>query len=172
MTLLADVALKVQSYSVAKQATSLPSTSKPNSAGQSDEVAREVEGEAPASNSLKGTDSVNLSGLVQTQSAEATQQPQTSDQATQGETGLPKEMLEQSKESEKERLEAVSREVNERLNNNLALRFGEDEETGKDFFQLIEKDTGDVVRQIPSEAILDFMERLQESTGILFSEQA
>lgn len=173
MTLLANVALSVQNYSVAKQATSLPSASKLNSAGQSDEVAREVEGETPASNALDLTDTVSIGGVEQVESAKATQQLQQSDQASQSEEDASfSKIVEESQQSEKERLEEVSREVNEKLNGNLALRFGEDEATGMDYFQLVEKDTGDVVRQIPSEEVLDFMERLQASTGALLSEQA
>lgn len=54
----------------------------------------------------------------------------------------------------------------------LRLRFSRDEETGKDVFQLVEPDSGEVVRQIPPENILEFIKRFQTSvSGMLLSEK-
>lgn len=67
----------------------------------------------------------------------------------------------------------LAEKLSEQFNDNLALRFERDEETGRQIFQLVDKETGDVVRQIPPQQILEFSKRFQEFvSGLLFSEQA
>jgi flagellar protein FlaG len=80
---------------------------------------------------------------------------------------------EKAKADEANRLDQFKQEANQKLNESLALRFRHDEETGTDIFQLVEQDTGDVVRQIPPDDVLDFMKKFGESvSGLLFSKQA
>ena len=84
-----------------------------------------------------------------------------------------KQSIEQTNEQEQERLDQIARAVDERLNDNLSLRFRQDEETGEEIFQLVEQETGDVVRQIPAEEVLEFMKKFEESvSGLFISEQA
>lgn len=78
----------------------------------------------------------------------------------------------ETREQELERLERLSEEINQKINERLTVRFSTDEETGVDLFQLIEQETGDVVRQIPSEELLEFLKKFQDTSGLLFSEQA
>ena len=73
---------------------------------------------------------------------------------------------------ERERLARLSEEINAKINERLTVRFKTDEETGVDLFQLVEQETGEVVRQIPSEEILAFLRKFQDTSGLLFSEQA
>jgi flagellar protein FlaG len=173
MTLLADGALRADSYRVAKQTTSLPSASKSDPVASASAVEPEAEGGAFVDE--PAIDVVSIASDSQTRNAEATQ-----------ETGIPpalgppegqlgeanREALEEAREAERERLEKIKTELNERLNENLSLKFGKDESTGRDFFQLIEKDTGDVVRQIPSQNIIDFMKKFKDFSGLLFNQSA
>ena len=81
--------------------------------------------------------------------------------------------LESARSKEAERLEELHEELSETLNSSLSLRFKEDTETGIDFFQLIEPESGDVVRQIPAEDVIEFIKKFQNSvSGLFFSEQA
>ncbi len=49
------------------------------------------------------------------------------------------------------------------------LKFQIDEETGERVVQLIDRETGDVVRQVPPEEILQFIKALRDINGMLFS---
>jgi len=51
----------------------------------------------------------------------------------------------------------------------IGLKFSVDEETGTRIIQVINVDTGDVVRQIPPQEVIEFMHRLDESKGSLIS---
>lgn len=55
---------------------------------------------------------------------------------------------------------------------NTSLQFSVDEDSGRDVIKVLEKETGDVVRQFPSEEILDVIKSLSNATGILFDETA
>lgn len=86
---------------------------------------------------------------------------------------LAKQVEQEAEQRNKEKLDRISEEINDQLSDQLKLRFRTDEETGLDLFQLVEQETGEVVRQIPSEEVLSFMKRFQEnSPGLLVSEQA
>lgn len=86
---------------------------------------------------------------------------------------LAKQVEQEAELRNKEKLDRISEEINDQLNDQLKLRFATDEDTGLDLFQLVEQETGEVVRQIPSEEVLTFMKRFQEnSSGLLVSEQA
>lgn len=51
---------------------------------------------------------------------------------------------------------------------NVGLRFRVDEATGDTIVSVIDRDTGDVLRQVPAEEILQMRQRLQELMGVLF----
>ena len=85
---------------------------------------------------------------------------------------LIQENLDAARTREAERQTQIQESLQGELNANLSLRFYQDEDTGQDFFQLIEPESGEVVRQFPPEAVLEFVKRFQSVTGMLFSEQA
>lgn len=51
----------------------------------------------------------------------------------------------------------------------LGLRFSTDQVTGKPVITVIDVESGKVVRQIPSEEVLDFMRQLESAKGALLS---
>ncbi|WP_394127145.1 flagellar protein FlaG [Vibrio hepatarius] len=77
--------------------------------------------------------------------------------------------IEASKEREK--LNRVERErIVEEMNNfissiNKGLSFRVDEESGRDVVTIYEADTGDIIRQIPDEEMLEILRRLREQTA-------
>lgn len=170
--MLAEGALKVSSLGVAKQAPSLPSSSK-NQATSDATAKNEVEGGALAAPAADDLDVVSLSTSEQPLQTKATQDTEQA-KAT-GNTEETSEVqlspLEQAKAEEEKRLEQITQELNGKLNENLSLKFGQDEESGVSFFQLVEKDTGDVVRQFPPEDLLEFRDKFKDTAGLIFNQE-
>jgi len=174
MTLLAEGTLKLDSFSVAKQALSLPSSSHSSARNVPKAVEREVEGDAFLRQADNGLASSSPS---QVPVATATAEPQPafvdpSKAEKESESEGQETTLEAARDAERKRLEKATEELNQKLNQNLSLRFGEDQDSGKDYFQLIEKETGDVVQQIPSQDVLDFVQKFRDFSGLLFNHDA
>lgn len=82
-----------------------------------------------------------------------------------------------AKESQREAqqidLEKVAEKLQEFVGNlNTSLQFSVDEESGRDIIKVLDKDSGDVVRQFPSEEVLEVIKSLSKATGVLFDETA
>jgi len=165
---LAEGTLKVSSLSVAKQASSLPSSSRTLAAPSA--AKKEVEGGALVSKPAEDTAVLSAAADQQPLIAQATQDEfiaRTEENSTERDAAA----AEKAEELEQKRLEKLTDELNGKLNENLALRFGKDAKTGEDFFQLVEKATGDVVRQFPPQSIIDFREKFKDFAGILFNQE-
>ncbi len=157
--------------------TSLPSSSATTSSDRPEEAAQGGKGTSLPDGQVE--DRLTLSGLAQQGAAPTlnptqvnTKQEIEEPSANEQDTSFIKEELEQARQQEQERLSQVAEEVNEKLNQSLSLRFRKDEETGTEFFQLVESETGDVVRQIPPESILEFRKKFETVSGVLFSKEA
>lgn len=172
--MLAEGTLKaVSSLSVAKPTTSLPFPSRSN--GNSLAPARkEVEGGAFAERRASDSDVVSLA-TDDAPNAEATQEanPNSATASSGGSQDVTnRQALDNARATEEKRLEKLTKELNEKLNENLTIRFGQDEDSGENIVQLIEKKTGDVVRQFPPQEILEFRERFKDYAGLLFNQDA
>lgn len=55
---------------------------------------------------------------------------------------------------------------------NRSLQFKVDEDSGRNVVTVLDGDTGDVIRQIPSEELLDVINRLNEASGGLLDTKA
>jgi len=77
---------------------------------------------------------------------------------------LPAEEMKRLAEGIQERLDSIG--------GNLALGLGIDEKTKSVVARITEKETGKVVRQIPSEDMLVLKSKLEELVGILFDKKA
>ena len=55
---------------------------------------------------------------------------------------------------------------------NIGLEFSMHEESGRTMIKVIEKNTGDLIRQIPPEEVLELIARMGDVLGILFDERA
>lgn len=153
--------------SVAKPTVPLPSSSPSQS--RKDMAAQEVEGKPTAlgedrdvavftsrAETSESTQANALTANLNTPEAEADSEP----------------AEENARVREEERLAKMAENINERLNDSLEVRFRRDEETGVSFFQFVDRESGEVVRQTPPEHTLEFMKKFQSFTGMLFSEQA
>ncbi|MCK4577870.1 MAG: flagellar protein FlaG [Candidatus Marinimicrobia bacterium] len=49
--------------------------------------------------------------------------------------------------------------------------FDVDDETGRHVVRVLNKETGDVIRQLPPEALLNLMAKMKKLTGLIFNEE-
>ena len=65
-----------------------------------------------------------------------------------------------------EQLEVVAQKLQEFVSGmNRGLEFLVDEDSGRDVIKVIDKNTGDLVKQFPSEEVLELVSHLSEATG-------
>lgn len=64
-------------------------------------------------------------------------------------------------------------DLNDNINaiHNVGLEFSMHEDSGREVIKVVERETGDLVRQIPPKEILDLVVRMNELVGILFDER-
>lgn len=73
----------------------------------------------------------------------------------------------------KEELSASIEKLNKTLQiYNKHLKFSVHKESGRVMVQVINNDTGEVIREIPPKKILDMLAKIQEYVGLLVDEQA
>ena len=58
------------------------------------------------------------------------------------------------------------------LINNVELKFNKDDETGQTYVKIVDKETGDTIREIPPEEVRKLAEKLEEMVGILLDKKA
>lgn len=120
-------------------------------------------------------DEIQISSAVDASSGDVRElsQEETLNDLVQSKQDRADQLKQEAQDEEEDRLTQFTEEANSKLNQNLSLRFRRDEETGTEVFQLVEQDTGEVVRQVPSEEVLEFMQKFEESvTGLFVSKQA
>lgn len=73
----------------------------------------------------------------------------------------------------KEFAEEVASGLNELVQNlHRELQFSVDDDSGQTIIKVIDRETDEVVRQIPSEEVLRLRKRLEEASGIIFRDSA
>ncbi|WP_162046870.1 flagellar protein FlaG [Vibrio taketomensis] len=76
------------------------------------------------------------------------------------------EVLQERKKLSEQEREKVVEQMNEFISSmNTGLSFRVDEQTGRDVVTIYEESTGDIIRQIPDEEILEVLRRLREQTA-------
>lgn len=80
-----------------------------------------------------------------------------------------KEKEEISKDKVGKTVESLS-QISHLLNTRLTFDF--DENTGKNIIRVIDRESGDVIRQIPAQEMLDLVSKLKGVIGMLFDEEA
>lgn len=83
----------------------------------------------------------------------------------------------QRRASEQEAASPDLNEVVESLNENIevlrrALQFSVDDDSGQTVVKVLDADTEEVIRQIPSEEVLELQKRLEDATGFIFRGKA
>ena len=130
-----------------------------------------------ASTSLTGEDKqVGQPGATLTQRAvddvnktdEQGPQNQLNNQYTQQRT---EDNSSQNQQLEREQLEKVAQQLQEFMGEmSRSLQFQVDEDSGRDVIKILDKTSGDVIKQYPSEEVLSLVSKLSESAGILIDQ--
>ncbi|BED89886.1 hypothetical protein PspMM1_23540 [Pseudoalteromonas sp. MM1] len=77
----------------------------------------------------------------------------------------------QNQQLEREQLEKVAQQLQEFMGEmNRTLQFQVDEDSGRDVIKILDKTSGDVIKQYPSEEVLSLVSKLSESAGILIDQ--
>ena len=72
---------------------------------------------------------------------------------------------------EREQLEKMAQQLQEFMGEmNRSLQFQVDEDSGRDVIKVLDKDTGDIIKQYPSEEVLNLVSKLSETAGILIDQ--
>jgi flagellar protein FlaG len=77
----------------------------------------------------------------------------------------------QNQQLEREQLEKVAQQLQEFMGEmSRSLQFQVDEDSGRDVIKILDKSSGDVIKQYPSEEVLSLVSKLSESAGILIDQ--
>jgi flagellar protein FlaG len=72
---------------------------------------------------------------------------------------------------EREQLEKVAQQLQDFMGEmNHSLEFHVDEDSGRDVIKVLDKNSGDVIKQYPSEEVLDVVAKLSETAGLLIDQ--
>jgi len=72
---------------------------------------------------------------------------------------------------EREQLEKVAQQLQDFMGEmNRSLQFQVDEDSGRDVIKVLDKATGDVIKQYPSEEVLSLVSKLSETAGLLIDQ--
>ena len=77
----------------------------------------------------------------------------------------------QNQQLEREQLEKVAQQLQDFMSKmNRSRQFQVDEDSGRDVIKILDKTSGDVIKQYPSEEVLSLVSKLSESAGILIDQ--
>lgn len=77
----------------------------------------------------------------------------------------------QNQQLEREQLEKVAQQLQDFMGEmNRSLQFQVDEDSGRDVIKILDKTSGDIIKQYPSEEVLSLVSKLSESAGILIDQ--
>ncbi|WP_282114947.1 flagellar protein FlaG [Pseudoalteromonas arctica] len=72
---------------------------------------------------------------------------------------------------EREQLEEMAQQLQDFMGEmNRSLQFKVDEDSGRDVIKVLDKNSGEVIKQYPSEEVLSLVSKLSESAGILIDQ--
>ena len=72
---------------------------------------------------------------------------------------------------EREQLEKMAQQLQDFMGEmNRSLQFQVDEDSGRDVIKVLDKNSGEVIKQYPSEEVLNLVSKLSESAGILIDQ--
>jgi len=72
---------------------------------------------------------------------------------------------------EREQLEEMAQQLQDFMGGmNRSLQFKVDEDSGRDVIKVLDKNSGEVIKQYPSEEVLSLVSKLSESAGILIDQ--
>ncbi|WP_143475892.1 flagellar protein FlaG [Pseudoalteromonas sp. EB27] len=72
---------------------------------------------------------------------------------------------------EREQMEEMAQQLQDFMGEmNRSLQFKVDEDSGRDVIKVLDKNSGEVIKQYPSEEVLSLVSKLSESAGILIDQ--
>ncbi|NMP03424.1 flagellar protein FlaG [Pseudoalteromonas arctica] len=72
---------------------------------------------------------------------------------------------------EREQMEQMAQQLQDFMGEmNRSLQFKVDEDSGRDVIKVLDKNSGEVIKQYPSEEVLSLVSKLSESAGILIDQ--
>jgi len=72
---------------------------------------------------------------------------------------------------EREQLEQMAQQLQDFMGEmNRSLQFKVDEDSGRDVIKVLDKETGEVIKQYPSEEVLSLVSKLSETAGLLIDQ--
>ncbi|ALQ09809.1 MULTISPECIES: flagellar protein FlaG [Pseudoalteromonas] len=82
-----------------------------------------------------------------------------------------KEAEDKQQPLEREQLEEMAQQLQDFMGEmNRSLQFKVDEDSGRDVIKVLDKNSGEVIKQYPSEEVLSLVSKLSESAGILIDQ--
>jgi flagellar protein FlaG len=92
-------------------------------------------------------------------------------QAQQYQSNADTAATQQQQPLEREQLEKVAQQLQDFMGEmNRSLQFQVDEDSGRDVIKVLDKTTGDVIKQYPSEEVLSLVSKLSETAGLLIDQ--
>jgi flagellar protein FlaG len=89
-----------------------------------------------------------------------------SDKKIESQTELAKEHL------EREQLESVAQQLQDFMQSmNRSVQFQVDDDSGRDVIRVLDKQSGEVIKQYPSEEVLGLVSKLSQSAGLLVDQE-
>lgn len=80
-------------------------------------------------------------------------------------------LLQDQKEEKEQNIKEKAKEVNKKINRNTIAEFGYNEPTNRFTIKIKDKDTQEIIKEIPSEEALKLLEKAWEIAGILVDEK-
>lgn len=109
---------------------------------------------------------------VQTSPAAPTARPEVEQPAREA-AAREAEKAKQAQQTDEKPLEEMVSDLNALVRNmHRELRFSVDEDSGETVIKVIDRETDEVVRQIPSEELMRLRKRLEEAAGVIFQDSA
>ncbi len=121
-----------------------------------------IESTLKASSPEVSSGSMARAKVVQSNEAQKAQQMQQPAEKKEAQT-------EQAAEASQEMLETLTNDLD--MLHHVGLQFSVHETTGRTMIKVINKDTNDLIREIPPEGLLNLAAKMQEMLGILFDKK-
>lgn len=102
---------------------------------------------------------------------ELSKEMRTVNEATDGNGGTADNESQQGKQPSNETMKQALSNINKRLMNNTECVFGVHEQTNRITIQIVDKDTKEVIKELPPEKTLDMIAKAWELAGILVDEK-
>jgi len=122
-----------------------------------------------ADDKLAASPQITATAVVESNKTENTQQQQTEQNHQQAQRKLDEST--DKDELGREQLEKMAQQLQDFLGEmNRSLQFQVDEDSGRDVIKVVDKNSGELIKQYPSEEVLSLVAKLSETAGFLIDQ--